>query len=33
MYFSLDRLEGLIQIFVSMHIISLNCTEHSVFPF
>ena len=33
MYFSLDRLKGLIQICVSMHVTSLNCTEHSVFPF
>ena len=33
MYFSPDRLKGLVQICVSMHVISLNCTEHSVSPF
>ena len=33
MYFSLDRLKGLIQICVSMHVTSLNCTEHSVLPY
>ena len=29
MYFSLDRLKGLIQICVSMHVTSLNCTEQT----